>query len=145
MRNIKENIILLIFFSVIISCSVNSNEKNPEKATSNQKANGVSEIKFDTVFHDFGDIYEGEKVAFSFKFKNTGSAELLVLDAYSTCGCTVPAFSRQPVLQGEGGKIEVVFDASNRSGIQNKAITVKINTPMGESTLWIKANVKSNN
>jgi hypothetical protein len=142
---IRGSIILffVVVCIVIASCSGNPKEKNIDQTEKQVVQNGKPEIKFDTLFYDFGNIIEGEKVAVTFRFKNIGTSELLILDAFSTCGCTVPDFSKEPVLPGNDGKIEVVFDSSNRSGLQNKTVTLKTNTLLGETTLWIKANVKS--
>lgn len=138
-------IVFFVFVSVVIlSCSGNSTEKNNDQTENQVIQNGKPEITFDTLFYDFGSIIEGEKVAVTFRFRNTGTSELLILDAFSTCGCTVPGYSKEPVFPGGEGKIEVVFDSSDRSGQQNKTVTLKTNTPTRETTLWIKANVKSN-
>jgi len=142
-RIVPVFIALFLAVSSIISCSSGSNPKNDE--IKKEVIDGVAEITFDTLFYDFGNLIEGEKGAFTFKYKNTGTADLLIYDVYSTCGCTVPSFSKEPVSPGEEGKIEVLFDSANRSGLQNKTITLKLNTPAGEKSLWIKANVKSNN
>jgi len=143
---IRDNIIVFFVLVVVFiaSCSVNSDEKNNEQTKRQVLQKGKPEIKFDTLFYDFGNIIEGEKVAVTFRFRNTGTSELLILDSYSTCGCTVPGYSKEPVLPGGEGKIDVVFDSSNRSGLQNKTVTLKTNTLIGEISLWIKANVKSN-
>lgn len=138
------SVFIALFFAMtsVLSCSFSQNQANTGNKT--DVINGVPEITFDTLFYDFGNLIEGEKGAYTFKFKNTGSADLLIIDVYSTCGCTVPSFSNEPVAPGEEGKIDVLFDSANRSGVQNKTITVKINTPESEKSLWIKANVKSN-
>ncbi len=135
-------IILLIFSVGFLSCSLSSNQKND--GNKQELTDGFPEITFDTLFYDFGNLTEGEKVAFTFKFKNTGTADLLILDVYSSCGCTIPNFDKKPVIPGDEGKIEVIFDSANRSGLQNKTITIKTNTQQSEKSLWIKANVKSN-
>ncbi|MGE0090495.1 MAG: DUF1573 domain-containing protein [Bacteroidales bacterium] len=138
-----EVVVFLLFLglSMVISCSSGINPKNK---IGSEAINGEPEITFDTLFYDFGDLTQGEKASVTFKFKNTGTADLLILDAYSTCGCTIPEYSNQPVASGEEGKVEVVFDSANRSGLQNKTITLKINNHQGEKSLWIKANVVSN-
>ena len=127
-----------------MSCN-NSSNKNIENQDKQITQNGVPEIKFDTLFYDFGSLFEGEKVVYTFKFTNIGSAELLITDAFSTCGCTIPSFTKEPIKPGQEGRIDVVFDSSGKNGVQNKAVTIKLNTPQGEKTLWIKANVKQNN
>ncbi|OFX88689.1 MAG: hypothetical protein A2W99_04265 [Bacteroidetes bacterium GWF2_33_16] len=144
MRLLNGFVVLLFVSGIFLSCTINSNENKLNNTVNHKSYSGIPDMEFDTLFHDFGDIIEGEKVAVTFRFKNTGDSELLILDAFSTCGCTVPNYNKEPILPGKEGKIEILFDSHNRAGLQNKAITLKINTPLGEKTLWIKANVKSN-
>ncbi|OFX46668.1 MAG: hypothetical protein A2X13_00570 [Bacteroidetes bacterium GWC2_33_15] len=128
----------------VLSCN-NIKSDNPDKNPNNfTTGKDVPEIKFDTTFFDFGNVIEGEKVSCIFTFKNSGTGDLIIHDAYSTCGCTVPNFSKEPVKPGENGKIEVSFDSAGRNGVQYKNITLKLNTIIKEKTLTIKANVKPN-
>lgn len=140
----KFGVVAFLFSLGLVIAFSCSSGINPKNNIGHEAISGEPEITFDTLFHDFGNLIEGEKASVTFKFKNTGTADLLILDAYSTCGCTIPEFSNQPVAPGEEGKIEVVFDSANRSGLQNKTITLKINNQHGEKSLWIKANVISN-
>jgi len=140
----KEILFLVIIISIaFVSCSLNK-EKHA-KANNIADIDGVPEIKFDTTYHDFGTLVQGEQVAFTFKYVNKGSADLIIYDAFSTCGCTVPEFSREPVSPGAEGKIEVVFNSEGKRGMQYKSVTLKLNTEIKEKTLTIKANVLANN
>jgi Protein of unknown function (DUF1573) len=140
----KEILFLVIIISIaFVSCSLNK-EKQLE-ANHIADAEGVPEIKFDTTYHDFGTLVQGEQVAFTFKFVNRGSADLIIYDAFSTCGCTVPEYSKEPVSPGAEGKIEVVFNSEGKRGMQYKSVTLKLNTVIKEKTLTIKANVLANN
>src|ERR1051326_9299728 len=47
-------------------------------------------MKFEEEEFDFGTITQGEKVTHDFKFKNTGGGDLIISNAYGSCGCTVP-------------------------------------------------------
>lgn len=128
-----------------LSCS-SGNKKVSEKA--NQSAtdvNGIPEIKFDTTYYDFGTLIQGEKAEYTFWFKNTGTADLIIHDAFSTCGCTVPEYSNEPIQPGSSGKIDVVFNSEGKRGLQYKTVTLKLNTKPKEKTLTIKANVIENN
>lgn len=124
-----------------LSCNQIKSDNNNDTNSLNQ-TKGTPDIQFDTLFYDFGNLVEGEKVSYIFKFKNTGTSDLIIFDAYSTCGCTVPNYSNEPLKPGDEGQIEVIFDSSGRNGMQYKNITLKLNTPMREKTLTIKANVK---
>lgn len=129
---------LVIYLLIgILSASCKLNTHNESK----NFIEGEPAIKFDTTFVDFGTIIEGEKVAFTFKFKNIGTGSLIIQDAYSSCGCAVPNYSKDPVAPGEIGKIEVVFDSEGKHGMQYKTVTLKLNTKIVEKSIYIKANV----
>src|SRR6187431_3345313 len=47
-------------------------------------------IQYEVEDHDFGTIMEGQKVSYTYKFKNTGDVALIIQNAQPSCGCTVP-------------------------------------------------------
>ena len=137
----SAHIVSLVLLVVILGFSCINKEKR-ERSINEQIAQfGYPKIKFDTTYYDFGKMIQGESAAYTFKFKNTGKADLLILDAFSTCGCTVPDYSKKPIAPGEEGKVEVVFNSAGRSGMQYKTVTLKLNTEIEKKTLTIKANV----
>ncbi len=76
-----------------------------------------------------------------FSFTNTGTADLLINNATTSCGCTVSKYDRKPIAPGSSGSIEVVFDAAGRNGMQTKTITVQSNAVTPVLLLQIKAEV----
>lgn len=92
--------------------------------------------------HDFGEIKQGDKVNYTFTFKNTGSNDLSITSAQGSCGCTVPEYDKNPIKPGKSGKMKVSFDSSGKTGVQTKTVTVRANTPTGYETLNIKATIK---
>lgn len=138
----REIVFVVLMISTIsfLSCSNNNTQKNrADKKIVRQS--GYPIIQFDTTYHDFGTLVQGEKVEYTFKFKNTGTADLIIHDAYSTCGCTVPKFSDKPIHPGEEGKIDVIFNSEGKRGLQYKTVTIKLNTKIPEKSVEIKANV----
>lgn len=134
----------------LASCNAGNEEQvtseaieNPISADSREKVNTKSlpEITFDKDFHDFGKISEGEKVTYSFRFKNTGNGNLIVQTASGSCGCTVPEIPEKPLRPGETGYIKVQFNSEGRSGIQEKQVTVVTNTIPNTNIIRIKAEV----
>ena len=127
-------IINLIFvtaaLTIFISCNrtkngqINTSVVNNPNTASNAKKGEEPVFKFDTEIHDFGKVVQGEKVAFNFKFKNTGKSDLLISNAYASCGCTVPKFSKEPIKPGQDGVIEVVFNTEGKKGMVEKFLIV---------------------
>jgi hypothetical protein len=108
----------------------------------NTSATNAPVMKFDKDTHDFGKIKAGEKVTYEFKFTNTGKSPLIIKDAISTCGCTIPEWPKVPVQPGAGGAIKVVFSSVGKMGLQDKQITVTANTVPAQTMVHLIGEVK---
>jgi len=106
-----------------------------------QKPLSNANIEFTEKQHDFGDVVQGESVSYKFTFKNTGIEPLIVLNVQTTCGCTAPSWSKEPIPPGEGGEILVRFNSAKKIGRQNKIITVYTNGQKPEDKLKIICNI----
>ena len=100
----------------------------------------IAKIEFESQTIDYGTIEKGSNGVRVFKFKNTGSAPLIVSDVKSSCGCTVPKKPTAPILPGETGEIEVKYD-TNRVNPIRKTITVTSNAETQTVALKIKGTV----
>ncbi len=107
-------------------------------------SSGQPVINFDTLAHNFGTMLEGEKVLCYFDYMNTGGEPLLIQSVEASCGCTIVDWSKDPLLPGERGRMQVAFDATGRSGLQLKVVTVKSNASNGRVELMLRADVKAN-
>ncbi|MCQ0111196.1 DUF1573 domain-containing protein [Zhouia amylolytica] len=96
------------------------------------------EFKEETI--DYGKIAKGSNGVRVFEFTNTGDAPLVISKAYSSCGCTVPSWPKEPIAPGKTGKIEVKYD-TNRPGPIRKTITVITNADKKSVALKIKGTV----
>ena len=96
---------------------------------------------FDTLEHNFGTIIEGERVVCYFDYANGGGSDLLITSVEASCGCTTPGWSSEPLKPGERESLELIFDASGRSGIQRKVVTVRSNANKELVQLTIRANI----
>jgi hypothetical protein len=120
--------------------SFTPNEQNATQP--DEKPDGpLPVIAFEKIEHDFGTINEGQKVTYTYKFKNTGEAPLIIQNAQPSCGCTVPEWSKDPIPVGGEGFVKAEFDSNGKPNIQNKTITVTANTWPKTTTLRFKAMV----
>jgi len=140
--------IFFIFAFILFSCGRHDNKQlnsdvvnNPATASGTKKENSAA-FKFESELHDFGKVAQGEKVSFAFKFKNVGKSDLLIADAYGSCGCTIPTFSNKPIAPGADGIIEVLFNTEGKSGNQEKTVTIIANTVPNEKQIKIRAFVQ---
>ena len=115
---------------------------NPASATENKNVK-QPKIEFEVMEHDFGKLIQGEQVSFTYKFKNTGNAPLIISAVEKTCGCTDTKFTKTPVKPGDSGSISITYDSKGHNGFQNKRIIVKANTNPSETILKFKARVET--
>jgi hypothetical protein len=107
-----------------------------------QKPEGPLPVfQFTTMDHDFGTINEGQVVEYTYAFKNTGDAPLIIQGAQGSCGCTVPDWSKDPIPAGGTGFVKAKFDSNGKQNIQNKTVTVTANTWPKQTVLRFKAMV----
>lgn len=114
---------------------------NPATADGEANTEDLPKFSFEKDTHDFGAITQGEKVSYSFKFKNTGKSDLVITNASGSCGCTVPNYPKEPVPAGGEGKIDVTFDSSGKQGKQTKTVTLIANTMPNTTVLTITGEV----
>ena len=96
------------------------------------------EMTFDETVYDFGEIEQGTPVEHTFTFTNTGRAPLVITNATSSCGCTVPSPPKDPIAPGETGELLVKFNGSGQNQV-TKTINISANTETGKEQLQIKA------
>jgi len=98
-------------------------------------------IGFTELSHDFGDIIQGQKVTYIFKYKNTGTEPLIVSEVITTCGCTATLWSKSPLALGKESELNVTFNSDGKMGRQNKVITILSNATNNATTVSIVCNV----
>lgn len=129
-------------------CKDNASDKvkaeNVETAAERDaQATVYPEIQFDETEFDFGEIEKGTAVEHTFKFTNTGKAPLVITNATSSCGCTIPTYPKNETIQpGDSGELLVKYNGSG-NGQVTKTVTVTANTETGKEQIRIKANVKA--
>ncbi|MBT8283825.1 DUF1573 domain-containing protein [Muriicola sp. E247] len=107
-------------------------------------AKNLPVMTFNKAEHDFGTINQGTPQETTFTFTNTGNAPLIITNATSSCGCTVPEYPKNtPIAPGETGELLVKFNGSGQNQV-TKTITVSANTEKGSELLRIKAFVQPN-
>lgn len=84
-------------------------------------------VKFDKTVYDFGDILtsDGEKTC-SFTFTNISDKPIVVHRVISSCGCTEPEWSKNPIKPGETGKIDVTYKNDQGPYPFDKSITTYV-------------------
>ena len=97
-------------------------------------SNKAGEIELKEVEFDFGKIPQGKPVYHFFEIVNKGSEALKIENVQSSCGCTTPEWSKEPIVKGGTSKIKVGYNSAAEGGFE-KFITIQYN---GNQTKQIK-------
>ena len=102
------------------------------------------EIKFDKTVHNFGTFSEKTPVQTAvFAFTNTGKAPLIINQAIASCGCTIPSYTKEPIMPGEKGTVKVTYNGKGKfPGHFKKSITIRTNGKVEMVRLYIEGDMK---
>ena len=107
---------ILVFMGVVLSL----------KAQDRKGSSGTPQITFAETTFVFDTLTQNSPCEHLYAFTNTGDAPLIISSAFSSCGCVVPEWPKEPVMPRKSGTIKVVYNTS-KAGSVNKAIVVKSN------------------
>jgi hypothetical protein len=97
-------------------------------------------LSFEKTTMAFDTLSEGEETDVVFSFTNKGNANLSILDASASCGCTYPSFPFLPIPPGETGEIKVTFNSKGKMGRQRPKIRIFSNA--GRQDLYLEGFVR---
>ena len=125
----------IFLFALMLGANAQKVEKQNTTEVSSQ-----AEITFDKLEHDYGEVKQNGNGVCEFKYTNTGSVPLVLSKVRSSCGCTVPKWSKEPLMPGQSASITVKYNTSSVGPI-NKSITVESNASNPRVRLLIKGKV----
>jgi hypothetical protein len=78
----------------------------------------------------------------TFKYTNKGDKVVNIKAVRTSCGCTTTALQKNDVAPGEKGEITATFKIGDRTGVQQKTVTVETDDPQQPQTvLTLKATI----
>ena len=132
----KKFFLLSMFVSMALTV-LNAQDVKPE----DQSVDGPK-IAFTEQEHNYGTLQKGGDGNCEFVFTNDGNEPLILSNVKASCGCTVPTWTKEPIMPGKTGTIKVRYNTNN-IGAFTKTITVTsnaVNTP--RLTLKIRGKVE---
>lgn len=88
-------------------------------------AQSKAPIEFKETKHSFGKIKQNVPATYTFTFKNTSNAPVVIESAVAQCGCTTPEYPKGVIAKGATEKIKVTYNAAT-VGAFTKTVTVKV-------------------
>lgn len=129
--------------------AIHSMDSNPNSQYFNfspTNSTGKSEFRISEHFYDFGEVNSTQVLTRTFIIANMGSSPLLILRAYTTCGCTTADFTAAEVPPGKVILMTLKFDTGfhNMSGTTvRRGVMIETNDPNQPiQEIWIQASVR---
>lgn len=128
-RIVVTALALLVSLTSVFAQEQNKAKKSDATATSKGKAaDKAPRLTVMEPVKDFGTVPKGDKLDWTFLVKNTGNADLEIIAARPSCGCTVADFDKI-IKPGQTGKVTAHVDTTNFAGPIAKAVTLDTNDP----------------
>ncbi len=160
LNSLEVKFLLIFVFLLFIQCQSSKEERSIQSVrttassisnadiirnpvTANQPIDtiNIAKMEFESISYHYGEVEEGDVIEHTFSFTNTGNAPLIISNAKSTCGCTVPEWPKAPISVGESGAIKVKFNTANKFDRQVKPIFITANTHPAETKLLLAGTV----
>lgn len=130
LNSMKKTFIPFLLLT-FMALALYAQEGQPAKADS---------IFFNKLIHDYGTVVQGGDGSCIFTFTNRGAVPVILNNVQASCGCTVPEWTREPILSGQKGTIKVNYN-TQIVGSFAKVVTVYSNAANSNVMLTIKGTV----
>jgi len=118
----------ILLFALLCACSTSVPQND-------------ASIKFDKEKYDFGKISYKREAICIFEFSNSNNSTLIIYEVKTSCGCTVPEWTKDPIHNGKKGELKIKYDA-DYPGTFHKTVEVFYNGPNSPAILEIKGEVE---
>lgn len=127
--------IFTLCFAIVIAFGLNAQTTVSDQASVTPEVISMKETAF-----DFGTIPQGKPVYHFFEVINTGKTPMVISNVQTSCGCTTPEWSKEPVAPGGTTKIRVGYNAAGEGHFE-KFITIMYNQNLSKQikihgTVW---------
>ncbi|WP_027376028.1 DUF1573 domain-containing protein [Kaistella palustris] len=106
------------------------------------QSNPLTTVALSEAAFEFGKIKKGEHKEHTYEITNTGQNPLIISQVKPGCGCTVPDYTKDPILPGQKGKITLKFDSSNFDGLVNKQAEIYANVEKAPMVITFSADIQ---
>ena len=139
----KKLLFVLFAAAAVIACKSSDKKTTGPVMSQEERNKAVTDTAnfttiqwLDSTYKSLDSIKEGQVIEVSFRFKNTGTRNLIFSTVSASCGCTIPEKPEKPFAPGEEGVIRAKFDSHGKPhGEVRKEIYANANTNPGQHTL----------
>ena len=137
MKKIFLSMVFVLYLGMGLMAQDATIAQDPTLAPANSN---VPILTLDKMEYDYGVMYQNSNGNMYFVYTNEGQEPLIFSRVKSSCGCTVPKWSRQPLMPGQSDTLKIIYD-TKRLGSFHKSITISSNASKPKVILKIKGKV----
>lgn len=100
----------------------------------------TAEIEIESLSIDFGEIPSGQVTTKIIRYKNTGAAPLMIINASASCPCVQLDWTSR-VMPGDSGEIRLHYHADDAKGPFHRSVILVPNTPDGSKMLSVRGEI----
>lgn len=138
MKNITHLSGILIVVVLLFYTDGNLTKANTKEKPKLEFMSENNRIQLDTMYLNEMD----DEVNIEIEFENTGDRPLIVNKVTGCCGTQIKGWTKQPILPGKKGAIQVYFRVPPRPHQISRTVKAISNDPEGTKTLRIQGIVK---
>jgi hypothetical protein len=141
----KKVVFVLLSLITLAACQSRDKKTGTAGATTGSDSTNVTSIEWlDSTNQHLSAVTEGTVVEVTYRFKNSGTKNLVIENVSASCGCTVPEKPEHAILPGAEDVIKAKFDSRGKSGSNTKTVTVSANIPEKQVDLRFTVDVTPN-
>lgn len=107
-------------------CSLQAQHQHDHPHTDSSMKHVDASLDVKEVEFDFGKIPQGKPVFHYFEVFNKGNTGIKIDNVQTSCGCTTPEWSKDPIAPGGTTNLKVGYNAASE-GAFDKLITIQYN------------------
>lgn len=91
------------------------------------------DLRMQSYVMDIGTMWEGDKKTIAFKYRNAGSADLVLANAEPSCSCITVIDNPGAIKPGTEAEIKLLFDSTGQRSHVAKTVSLSCNDPISPS------------
>ncbi len=113
----------ILTLGIFLACNTPQKAQTPQTTQTTQPQIPPPFITWDKKMVDLGKVKKGEHRTLFFELSNTSGQEIQI-DIVDACECTKVDFPRGPIAPGAKGRLDVVFDSTEKDAPETIGINI---------------------
>ncbi|MFK7807779.1 MAG: DUF1573 domain-containing protein [Saprospiraceae bacterium] len=123
---------ILSFLSLLLLFTLSVNAQQPIAKTVSLSNAETAALSWDQTTNELGTISQNVPKTAEFVLTNNSNEAIIITNVKSACGCTVPAYQKEPLAPGTSTTIKATYNAKKVGNFQK---TIKVYTSASDKAI----------